>query len=209
MFTRQPIVNRITRTFGYSETQNFTTGAVSLVGTQQVWRLNSLFDPNFTGVGHQPYGYDQFNTLYSNYKVHKVKVKMTWFDVAGPNIMAVMRAGGSYDGAAGVQGKTADVVAETPGGVVRNLTETGKQAVVIEQEFSIPAILGMSQQEFEGSNGFDKSPASVVGANPFLSAYLYIGISDNAVDAGGRAATCRTEITFYAQLWGRLTQVQS
>jgi len=33
------------------------------------WRTNSLFDPNFTGTGHQPYGFDQMKTYYASYLV--------------------------------------------------------------------------------------------------------------------------------------------
>lgn len=31
--------------------------------------LNSIYDPNRTGVGHQPYGFDQLATLYNRYRV--------------------------------------------------------------------------------------------------------------------------------------------
>lgn len=34
-----------------------------------VFRANSLFDPNYTGAGHQPYGYDQWATFYSSWVV--------------------------------------------------------------------------------------------------------------------------------------------
>jgi hypothetical protein len=33
------------------------------------FNLNSLFDPNLTGTGHQPLGRDQWSTFYSRYRV--------------------------------------------------------------------------------------------------------------------------------------------
>jgi hypothetical protein len=33
------------------------------------FNLNSIFDPNRTGVGHQPYGHDTLQTLYNRYRV--------------------------------------------------------------------------------------------------------------------------------------------
>lgn len=33
------------------------------------FNLNSIFDPNRTGIGHQPYGRDTFETLYNRYRV--------------------------------------------------------------------------------------------------------------------------------------------
>lgn len=39
-----------------------------------VFNLNSINDPNRTGAGHQPYGYDTYATLYNRYRVYKVDV---------------------------------------------------------------------------------------------------------------------------------------
>ena len=39
--------------------------------------LNSLQDPNFTGIGHQPMGFDQYAAIYSHYRVYAVKWKIT------------------------------------------------------------------------------------------------------------------------------------
>lgn len=38
-------------------------------GAPYVFNLNSLHDPNRTGVGHQPRGFDQWNTMYNKYCV--------------------------------------------------------------------------------------------------------------------------------------------
>ena len=36
---------------------------------KQYMRMNSLFDPDQTGTGHQPYYFDQFAALYNRYTV--------------------------------------------------------------------------------------------------------------------------------------------
>lgn len=38
-----------------------------------IFKVNSLFDPDLTGVGHQPRGLDQWAAFYRQYKVHAVK----------------------------------------------------------------------------------------------------------------------------------------
>jgi len=38
---------------------------------------NSLFDPNRSGVGHQPYGFDEFMTFYDHYTVIGSKITIT------------------------------------------------------------------------------------------------------------------------------------
>ena len=42
-----------------------------------VFRGNSCFDPDFTGTGHQPFGFDQWaaaNSFYNRYRVHASKM---------------------------------------------------------------------------------------------------------------------------------------
>lgn len=57
---------------GYTST---ISGGVTTAG--QTFRLNSLNDPDFTGVGIQPYGYDNILGLgYNRYLVRAVKVKV-------------------------------------------------------------------------------------------------------------------------------------
>lgn len=48
---------------------NVVAGAVS----DQNFRANSLFDPDRTGVGHQPRGYDQITPMYNRYRVDSLK----------------------------------------------------------------------------------------------------------------------------------------
>lgn len=41
-----------------------------------VFNLNSIFDPDRTGTGHQPLGRDQYATFYNRYRVWSVRVKV-------------------------------------------------------------------------------------------------------------------------------------
>lgn len=40
------------------------------------FRLNSLYDPDYTGTGHQPRFFDQWSAIYGSYNVYKVRVKV-------------------------------------------------------------------------------------------------------------------------------------
>lgn len=48
-----------------------------------VYRINSCFDPDFTGVGGQPDGFDQWKTLYQQYRVVACDVKVRAAALAG------------------------------------------------------------------------------------------------------------------------------
>lgn len=49
-----------------------------------VWRLNSLFDPDFTGGGHQPGYHDEWALLYKKYRVTGCK----WYITCSPSRQA-------------------------------------------------------------------------------------------------------------------------
>lgn len=54
---------------------DLSTAAASSYRTKQVFRANSLYDPDFTGVGVQPYGFDQhFPAIYDVYNVRGSKI---------------------------------------------------------------------------------------------------------------------------------------
>jgi len=59
-------------------TLNSTPGALSY----QKYRANSIYDPDFTGGGHQPMGYDQWNQNYNHYVVLGAKITSTLTGVA-------------------------------------------------------------------------------------------------------------------------------
>lgn len=59
-------------TLKYFDSRTITATTAGSFGT--TYRLNSLFDPDATGVGHQPRGYDQIKELYQKYVVTKANV---------------------------------------------------------------------------------------------------------------------------------------
>jgi hypothetical protein len=60
--------------FHYSETISVTNTG-SLANDYQ-FNLNSLYDPNRTGTGHQPLGYDTWATFYNKYRVDSTEVNI-------------------------------------------------------------------------------------------------------------------------------------
>lgn len=67
-----------------------TAGAIGM----HVWSMNSCFDPNVTGTGHQPQYFDNYSNIYSQYRVLGSKATVRWY----PNTLAVATAGPAYVG---------------------------------------------------------------------------------------------------------------
>lgn len=51
---------------------------LSFSGTNDayVYRCNSLYDPDYTGGGHQPRNFDQMSSIYAKYSVNAFKFKI-------------------------------------------------------------------------------------------------------------------------------------
>ncbi len=63
-----PFPARLTVRLRYSTTVSLTSGGAG-VPAVHLFRANGIFDPDFTGVGHQPYGHDQLQAIYNHYRV--------------------------------------------------------------------------------------------------------------------------------------------
>lgn len=61
-----PLAHSLKSQLKYSDMYTLTS---STSPSSQVFSLNGLFDPNITGVGHQPRGFDQLMLLYDHYVV--------------------------------------------------------------------------------------------------------------------------------------------
>jgi len=72
--------SRVRVTQKYADNVSISGAAGVVAG--YTWRLNSTFDPDLTGGGHQPLGRDQYATLFNKYAVLGCK----WRVVAAPVI---------------------------------------------------------------------------------------------------------------------------
>lgn len=85
-----PIPQRYITKMKYSE--QVTTDATG----QYRLNLNSIYDPNRTGIGHQPYGFDTLATMYNRYRViacgYRIQVNWTSNNTAQPVLMGAIPA---------------------------------------------------------------------------------------------------------------------
>lgn len=71
----------------YSETITIDP-AMGVAGTY-TFSANGLYDPNISGTGHQPYGFDQLCALYNHYHVTGARMKITCVTTNAYYIMGV------------------------------------------------------------------------------------------------------------------------
>lgn len=68
-----------------------TSGVIA----RQLFRANSIFDPDATGTGHQPLGHDQWAQLYTNYVVLSSDITVEFTPGYGQTVISVA---GVYNG---------------------------------------------------------------------------------------------------------------
>lgn len=69
--------------------EDFNLNATLVAPAHQLMRANSIFDPNATGIGHQPYGHDQYSQIYHHYRVDKSICTVTTASTGTNNIVGI------------------------------------------------------------------------------------------------------------------------
>lgn len=188
----------------YCETIVCTSGTSGIYGTEKAFRLNSIYDPNYTGAGHQPYGHDELATLYNKYKVTGVLIDLEWTSPTSGGVIcsAVIRqANDSYT----TTGKATDSVNEKPMAHTETLNQYGKGKMRWVQYMPMHEIIGVTKEQFR--TNINDTYCAQFGQNPESPLLLL-----NACSVGsgtGDSVSCRVNLTYYVQVFDRLVQTQS
>jgi len=182
----------------YSTQITLSVGSTGLMGTEWVARLNSLFDPDFTYTGHQPYGYDQLAAIYGQYIVRGVTVDLQFTD---PTIEALVIGAAVQPSAASstVSGKDPYVIAEQEFGAVEYVNTSGSQKAHLFRHFDLAKVEGVTPSQY--SNQLSVYGAAVT-ANPTLSPWLRVAVSDLNGGSSGQIR-CMFSLIFDAEFYRR------
>jgi len=127
------------------------------------WRTNSLNDPNFTGGGHQPYGFDQMKTYYASYLVRNSKISVECLSSSATVCLA-----GIFTSAESSTGLTsADTYMEPgkgQGGLLYSSSTRG-----FESKWSLASIVDHDPADY----------SALVSANPSNSDFFTLFVQDS------------------------------
>lgn len=173
------------------------TGTTTVAATQQ-FRLNSLYDPDYTGSGHQPYYYDQIAALYAEYCVYGVKVDIYAGSesVTSPILLSIapsLSTSLPTDAELGLERPQAS----------RLFVDAGGASQRFVKYYKIYEILGVPKSEC-----FIDDALSASGTNP--SRPLYLNLS---AICGDTSVACilniNVKMTFYCKWSKRIDQTAS
>lgn len=155
-------------TLRYADTYSFSLATVT--GSSQVMNLNSIFDPDRTGAGHQPYGYDQLALLYNRYRVWNCRWSVKFHAEAQGFYIVVLPSNGPLATAITNQASFS-LASESPRAQSR-VQGTGGNSVAVNGRIALNALNGTTAAEYKGDDRFQ----AVFTASPSELMLLNIGI---------------------------------
>ena len=165
-------------------TQLFTSSIATTVGTQQVFNLNGCFDPDRTGGGHQPYGWDTLTTLYSAYRPLHARWKVE-FGTQPVTYSCLAIPTNSQPAVTITTAATFQTVAEMPRAVVKVQGGTGAPTEVINGQINLWELAGVTQVEYLANQNYE----ALINANPTEELCLTIGFYNTGASTTAVSAT--------------------
>lgn len=197
-----PNGNALWTTMVFTQRNNMATGALGAPGIQ-LYRLNSLFDPDATGVGQQPMFYDQLSPIYQRYCVYQVEYKIV-----------VCNQSTSLDAIVGIQAN-ADATTSTDvdryimnGNCEWNIVERNNGAAIrtFQGTVDLPSMASMTKEQYMADDQYQ----GIVSGNPGIQFYLKV-FAANVDETSGTTGLVRmyTELRYKCKLFNQVLTVLS
>lgn len=189
--------------FAYHETINipFATG---FSGAYK-YKLNSLYDPNESGTGHQPLGRDQFQPFFQKYRVFATKMSVRFADCSTqPHEMAACIYGAPQDTVP--SGASLNLLFELPNARVQHINKKyTSQSTTINRYFKIHQLAGVSKSEYNDDVVYE----SFNGTSPTACPRALIYVWDPLAPTTTGNVDVSVHMVFYAKLFRRQPLPQS
>jgi len=181
--------------------QTFTANPTASAIWKNQFRANSVYDPDLTGTGHQPLGFDQWSPFYKHYKVLGAKITAT-VQNQGQTI-------GTSSGVVGIQldatatdfapDATLTTVMETPKTKWKTFTYA-KSSAVVSKKFSAKRFFCRKSSD---------SFTARVNANPAEDAIFTVWIASADQSTDLEAVFVQVLITYIVMFFEPATMIAS
>lgn len=186
----------------YSDIIAMTYGGLGVPAWIQ-FRGNSIFDPYYTGVGHQPLCHDQWAVFYNRYRVRGCKYFIT---MANNNTTEHVEVFLQHRPNSSVS-SVVETIRESPYTMHKQTLspETGGKSVGYMRGYhSVAKTRGVTP----GRIKFESDYQAVFGNNPPIESFINIGIN-NPNSSTSVLVYARVDLTYYVEVFDRKQQSQS
>lgn len=184
-----PFPSRFYTKMRYVCTKTFNAGIVTAINTQ--FQCNGIYDPDITGTGHQPLGYDQImGVIYNHAYVYKSHIVVDY--MSGDNTAATC---GSVVGI-NISDNTSpvltlDTVLEQPHTTYKTMGLCyGNKAITRCSKW-------WTWKAFNGGNYFSDENKGLVGSNPTEAQYYNLFVQTPGGNQDPAACQAIVTITYY------------
>jgi len=186
-----------------------TTGSVNTAVVYS-FRLGSLYDPDYTGTGHQPYMYDQLTAIYNKYVVEKVEWRVRFRQISASPLTSLW-CGVSLitdtNVAASASGDTLNEIRERSTALLSPLAAVNNAANFKSWRGSLVLrnLFGISEAQYYGDQ---EDFAALYNANPSRQCFLELCLIDP--DSGSSTTVeADVELIYHAKMFGFVAPSQS
>lgn len=158
---------------------SFTIGTIT-AGTAwyNVFRTNSIFDPDVTGIGHQPRYHDQLAALYAFYYVKKTSIKVTFHPSTDSGSIIGFVIPDASSGSIAIPATVSDLI-EFPGAKYKHMSN--------ENSGPLPAMISLTVRSKDMQEDI-RSSRTAFGTSPSDAANFVVGMFNaGSVNSGGWA----------------------
>ncbi len=169
----------------YFQTGYHTTSSGGVPYDYQ-FRLNSIFDPDYTSTGHQPLGYDQYAAFFNRYRVDSALVNASFScDVQVQCTLLCNNSQASITAQSeGEESPLSSTKMFTPG-----------MSCNINRHFDLPIVNGVTKTVYESDDRYQ----SLFSANP--TEVLNLHVLTTVVDNSSKNVFRSVKITYYVTLF--------
>lgn len=161
----QPVPSR------YICKMKYSTNVATDINGQYIFNLNSLYDPDRTGTGHQPYGFDNLALLYNRYRV----ISCGW-RISSPTA-SYRQIGCIPSNDLGITWDINDMKENPRAKYI--IQSTGGGTMTLHGKSYLPALMGRTKTQYMADDNYQ----AIVNTSPVENALLYITTATNAGDA--------------------------
>lgn len=172
-------------------------GAISTASLgygENIFRLNSLFDPDYSGAGAQPLGFDQWSAFYQRYKVLSAKCKCQF---AAPTSLAESIVSITPNLVNTIDNSGPNILAE-PYSKNSIFSTNGGWKPVLEADYNIAKIFGLTKEEYG-----EESYTAATSGSPVNVAYLHVRV-DTASGGLSGSVYYLLEVEFHVEFYQRV-----
>lgn len=189
----------------YVENYLFTSTAGSV--NINNFRMNSIADPDQTGVGHQPMYHDIFALLYRRYRVLGSKLTVTWVPVNDVSAAGISSSSGPYW--VGINGTeaTASVSAVTSTRAEMNDSITNVMGPRNGPDGVVTQVWTYDPERDLGIVAADDTVSAVFGSSPNFIYYAQVWFADQT--GATSSAYAKVDIEYTVEFYQPLPQAQS